>query len=69
MVYVQNKEKKKGFTKKLSPNFKGPFKITKVNKNKTVEVQIKPNKNIIYHMNLLKPFVPGDSDEDEETAD
>lgn len=61
LVYVHNKNIKPGLSKKLSPNFKGPYKIIKVNQNNTVQVQIKPNKKTNYHTNLLKPFVSGDN--------
>lgn len=62
LVYILNKNIKPGLSKKLLPNYKGPYRITKVNKNKTVEVEIKTNKRATYHINLLKPFVSDDDD-------
>lgn len=56
LVYIQNKQITSGLTRKLSPNFKGPFKIVKINPNNTYELEIKPNKMVTYHHNLLKPF-------------
>ncbi|KAK0071376.1 hypothetical protein PV325_013038, partial [Microctonus aethiopoides] len=54
LVYLQNKIIKPGLNKKLSPNFKGPYKILKVFPNRTVLLQIK-NKSVRYHVNMLKP--------------
>lgn len=39
LVYVLNKARTPGINKKLAPTYKGPFKITKVNQNKTVEIR------------------------------
>ena len=55
MTYVLNKSIKTGISKKLCPNYKGPYKITKINDN-TVKLEIRPNKRMTYHTNLLKPF-------------
>lgn len=55
-VLVQNKNFKPGISKKLQPNYKGPYKIIKIFPNQTIKVQIKPNKTAVYHHNLLKPF-------------
>lgn len=57
LAYVINNSHKPGLSKKLSPNFKGPYKIVAVNDNNTVSLQIKANKIVNYHTNLLKPFV------------
>src|SRR5699024_10311757 len=56
LVYVLDKSSTVGLNKKLSPSFRGPFEITKVNSNESVVVKIK-NKSVTYHKNLLKPFV------------
>lgn len=56
-VLVQNKNFKPGISKKLQPNYKGPYKVIKVFPNQTVRIQIKTNKTALYHHNLLKPFV------------
>lgn len=58
LVIIQNKQVKVGLNKKLSPNFKGPYKIIKIFPNQTVLLKIK-NKLIRYHANMLKPFVSG----------
>lgn len=55
-VYVLDKSSKPGMSKKLSPNYKGPYKIMKVNANNSVSVKIK-NKIVSYHKDLLKPFI------------
>lgn len=63
-VLLQTKQVKLGLNKKLSPNFKGPYKIVKINDNKTVDLEIKPNKCVTYHLNLIKPFFPDDTGHD-----
>lgn len=60
LVYILDKQTKPGLSKKLSPNYKGPYKIIKVFDNKNVLVEIKSNKHVRYHVNLLKPFVSDD---------
>lgn len=40
LLLIQNKQIKPGHNKKLSRNFKGPYKIIKINGNNTVQVQI-----------------------------
>lgn len=64
LVLLQNKQVKQALNKKLSSNFKGPFKIIKINENKTAQLEVKPNKFVAYHFNLLKPFFPGEQDHD-----
>lgn len=56
LVYIYNKQTKPNLAKKLSPNFKGPYKITKTFSNNTVEIQL-GKKRKIYHTNLLKHVV------------
>ena len=56
MTYVLNKSIKTGLSKKFCPNYKGSYKITKINDNNTVELEIRPSKRMTYHTNLLKPF-------------
>lgn len=56
LVYIYNKDIKKGISKKLQPNYKGPYRIVKINPNKTLVLEIK-NKTVTYHHNLLKPFI------------
>lgn len=62
LVYILNKQNTPGLNKKLTPNYKGPYKITKVNPNNTVQI-LKNRKLITYHTNLLKPFVSGNEDD------
>lgn len=57
-VLIQDKANKPNLSKKLSPNYKGPYKIVKINSNQTVTLKV-GNKTITYHKNLLKPFVSG----------
>lgn len=57
-VLIQEKSNKPNLNKKLSPNYKGPYKIIKINPNQTITLKIK-NKLITYHKNLLKPFISG----------
>lgn len=59
LVYILNKNTKPGLIKKLSPTYKGPCKIVKINANSTVDIEFTPNKIVTYHKNLLKPFVSG----------
>lgn len=54
---------KPGQSKKLSPTYKCPYKIAKVNDNSTVEIEIKPNKYVNYHKHLPKHFFSGNEDE------
>lgn len=56
LVYILNKQVSPGLSKKLSPNFKGPYNITKVLNEKNVQIQI-GKRHIIYHTNMIKPFV------------
>jgi hypothetical protein len=59
LVYVAEKASPRpGLTKKLSPNFKGPYEIIKINENQTVVIQIKKSK-VTYHKNLIKPYFAG----------
>ncbi|EFA04804.1 Retrovirus-related Pol polyprotein from transposon 412-like Protein [Tribolium castaneum] len=67
-VYVSDKSTKPGVNKKLSPKYKGPYRITKVNSNQTVRVLIK-NKEVTYHKNNLKPFIPGTPSTSEDEND
>lgn len=61
MVYVSDKSQKPGISKKLSPNYKGPFKIIKVNDNQTVTIKMN-KKNVTYHKNLIKPYFSGQTE-------
>lgn len=61
-VLVQNKNLKPGISKKLQPNYKGPYKIQKLFPNQTVKVLLKNNKTAVYHHNLLKPFFSDDNE-------
>lgn len=54
LVYLKSNQNTPGTSKKLSPNFNGPYEITKVNSNNTVDLKIK-NKEVTYHKNLLRP--------------
>jgi hypothetical protein len=61
-VLVLDKSNKPGLNKKLSPTFKGPYEIIRINENQTVTLKIK-NKFVMYsyHKNLLKLFVADSS--------
>lgn len=61
-VCIINKATTPGLNKKLSPNFIGPYQITRIFPNNTVQVK-KRNKLVTYHANLLKPFVAGTQDD------
>lgn len=56
LVWLINKATKFNRSKKLSPNFKGPYKILEINSNKTAILEI-GKKQVRYHTNMLKPFV------------
>ena len=46
-----------GTSKKLIPRFIGPYRVTKVNSNKTVEIREGPGKQSqLVHINRLKPL-------------
>jgi hypothetical protein len=46
-----------GTSKKLIPRFIGPYRVTKVNSNKTVEIRESPGKQTqLVHINRLKPL-------------
>lgn len=62
LVYILNKQTTPGLNKKLTPNYKGPYKITKIFHNKTVQIKMK-RKLVTYHVNQLKPFVSGNQDD------
>ena len=57
IVWVMNKERKKGKTPKLQPKWKGPCLVTKAFNDVVVEVHVKPRKCVNYHVDLLKPCV------------
>lgn len=60
LVCLYQNQTKPGLSKKLLPNFKGPFKITRVFSNGTVEIKI-GNKLRKYHTNILKHYVSDES--------
>ena len=62
LVYIVNKQVSLGLNKKLSPNFKGPYKITKIIGNNNIQVQV-GKKLITYHTNMVKPFVSGQNND------
>lgn len=43
--------------KKLTKEFKGPYKIIQIHNNNTASIQLSKNKLKTYHFNLLKPYV------------
>lgn len=53
LVYLENNANKKGISKKLSPNWLGPYKIIEIYKNQNVLLKIK-NKNSRVHSNRIK---------------
>lgn len=56
LVCIYNKSVKANLSKKLSPNFRGPYKIIELYPNQTALLQI-GKKLCKYHTNLLKHFV------------
>lgn len=66
LVCIYQKQIKPGLSKKLSPNFKGPYKITNVFPNKTIEIQV-GKKRIKYHSNLLKHYVSDEGNNNTNT--
>lgn len=49
---------KPGTSKKLYPRFRGPYRITKVHNNRTVEIQATTGSaSKLYHTNRIKPFL------------
>lgn len=54
-VYLESNEVKIGKSKKLSPNFKGPFKIIEVHDYQNATIKVK-NKFVRVHVNRLKPL-------------
>lgn len=53
-VYLRNEKTKVGLSKKLSPNFEGPYEVTEIHDFPNVTIKIK-NKNTKVHTNHLKP--------------
>ena len=60
LVIILNKQTKPGLSKKLSPNYRGPYKIVDI-QNNNAKLEIKRNKFVKYHLNMLKPFVTNDN--------
>lgn len=56
MVLLYDNQTKPRSCKKLSPDFKGPFKIVNTFPNGTVELELGKNKKKKYHTNLLKHY-------------
>ena len=61
LVLLVNKDIKQGISKKLMPNFKGPYRVTKVFSNRNVEIEV-GKKFKIYHVDMLKHYIPGDDE-------
>lgn len=53
-VYLKNETTKKGLSKKLSPDFTGPYEIIEVHETPNVTLKVK-NKFVKVHTNRLKP--------------
>jgi transposase InsO family protein len=54
MVYLKNNITTKGISKKLAPDYKGPYKIVNVHDNNNVTLQLKNNKFKRVHTDLIK---------------
>ena len=55
LVWVMNKERKKGKTPKLQPKWKGPCLVTRAFNDVVVAVHLSPRKCSNLHVDLLKP--------------
>lgn len=68
LICIRNNQSKIGLSKKLSPNAKGPFKITQVYPNQTVELQI-GKKKVVHHTNNLKHYFSDEPDDSNPSTD
>ncbi|KAK9881313.1 hypothetical protein WA026_015439 [Henosepilachna vigintioctopunctata] len=57
---------KKKTNKKLSKNYKGPYKIIQIHDNQTATLKLENNKLKTYHYNLLKPYNVSDNGQQNE---
>lgn len=55
-VFLENNQSKVGQSKKLTANYKGPYKISKIHNNQNATIKIK-NKFVRVHFNRLKPAI------------
>lgn len=66
LVLLKNKVIKPGISKKLQPQFLGPYRVVSVNPNNhTAKIEIKRRK-ITYHFDMLKPFSQPPSEDDSD---
>ncbi|KAI4463190.1 hypothetical protein MML48_4g00016016 [Holotrichia oblita] len=63
LLYDQQAKAK---NKKLSPNYKGPYKIIQIHNNDTATIEIENNKLKTYHFNMLKPYIVPDNVNNDE---
>lgn len=68
LVCLRNNQGKLGLSRKLLPNAKGPYKITQVFPNQTVQIQI-GKKKVTYHTNHLKRYFTDESDNSDFSPD
>ena len=70
LVLIKAKANKPGLNKKLSPTFHGPYRIIKINpNNNTVVVQLKHNKKVTYHTDMLKPYFTDENEDQSSDSD
>ena len=55
IVWVMNKERKKGKSPKLQPKWKGPCFVSRAFNDVVVQVYVNPRKIVNFHVDLLKP--------------
>ena len=55
LVWVMNKERKKGKSPKLQPQWKGPCLVSRAFNDVVKEVYVNPRKCVNLHVDLLKP--------------
>lgn len=60
LVYLRNEAKTPNRSKKLTQNYNGPYKVVKILSRSNVMKKLK-TKNVIVHINRLKPAFVSDS--------
>ena len=69
-VLLDTRVIKPGTSKKLNPKYQGPYRVSKVNKNSTVEItSYNGAKTILTHVNRIKPLFETMVWRDEECVD
>lgn len=59
----------KNTSKRLSKNFKGPYKIVQIHDNQTATIEIATNNLKTYHFNELKPYHLSENEDEENNGD